>query len=150
MRIAADSYLISKDFYITRKNAHCHCSSYLISKDFNIKRKNVHCCWWFLLDIQGVSGLLAWGSGFEHEIISESVLFTKEASERKNAHCRWFLLDIQGLLYNKKKCAFPLLFLLDIQGVCGLLAQLGVAGVHQLGEHSGQGAQVIEHLRKKS
>ncbi len=44
MRIAADSYLISKDFYITRKNAHCHCSSYLISKDFNIKRKNVHCC----------------------------------------------------------------------------------------------------------
>ncbi len=80
-----DSYLISKDFYIIRKNAHCHCYSYLISKDFNIIRKN--------------------------------------------AHCRW-------------------LFLLDIQGVSGLLAQLGMAGVHQLGEHSGQGPQVIEHLRK--
>jgi hypothetical protein len=25
-----------------------------------------------------------------------------------------------------------------------------VAGVHQLGEHSGQGPQVIEHLRKES
>ena len=32
MRIAADFYLISKDFYIIRKNAHFHCYSYLISK----------------------------------------------------------------------------------------------------------------------
>ncbi len=65
-------------------------------------------------------------------IAADSYLISKDFNIiGENAPCRW-------------------LFLLDIQGVCGLLAQLGMAGVHQLREHSGQGAQVIEHLRKKS